>query len=167
MKTKENKKNLPMIFIIILSVTAIAFLLTALLLALPKLNADKRLHAINDLIASGSFDSVIVYQHTPFDTGSFEQVSQVFEKKLDDGQAATFSQILSDAISKSDYTGSSESYYAMTDYKIIITQNGQRNVFYVSEDSIYILDGSLKTAFECKNNPLYEFLNSIKKSHFE
>lgn len=166
MKSNNTKFTKPKILIILSAVTVAAFLLTAFILAYPKINAEKELNSIGRLISSAEIDGIFIYQHTPFETGSFDQISQVLERKLDADEEEKLAQLFSEVISIADYTGLSESYYSMTDYKIIVAHKNGKTAFYVSEDSVYILEGSLKTSFKCDNNPLYEYLNTVKHSHF-
>ena len=166
MKDNNKKRSTTKIFIIVLAVTAIAFLITALLLAIPKLNAEKKLNFLKEIVRSEKLESVTVYQHTPYETGSFEQVTRVFEKRLDKDEMEEFSLIFSEITSRADYAGSSGSYYAMTDYKIIIRYDGKMTAFYVSENSVYTLDGTLMTSFHCKDSSLYDFFNTMKEAYY-
>ena len=166
---KPDNKNISLIktVIILLSVTLISFLLTALIFAFPKITANKKLNSLEKLITSAEVDEIIIYQHTPFESGTFEQVTSALEKKLTDVEVKEFTDRFLSAKDSLKYVGVSEGYYGMTDYKIVITHGGTRTVFYVSKDSVYILEKRMKTDFKCENNPLYEYLNSVKQSYFE
>lgn len=167
MKTDNKKISTLKTVLIIAAATFAGFLITALILALPRINAENKLATLKDLITSQSVDSIVIYQHTPYETGTFDQVAQVLEKRLDSNEADEFIEKFIICANSSEYIGTSESYYAMTDYKILLTHDGQRSVFYVSSDSIYILNERMKTAFSCKDSSLYEYLDSLKKAHFK
>ena len=166
MKTSNKKTSSLKVVIVLSAVTVISFLLTAIILAFPKMNAEKKLNSIQKLIVSSEIDNIVIYQHTPYETGTVDQVMRAFEKKLDDTEIKELTDRFLATSTSSEYVGVSEGYYAMTDYKIVVTHAKKRSVFYVSKDSVYVLEERMKTEFSCKSNPLYEYLDYIKESYF-
>lgn len=170
MNNKEKKKAKKISakqIIIISAVTLAAFILTALLLAMPELSAASKLSSLKKAVKNSDGGSIVIYQHTPFETGTFEQISQVLEKRLDEAEADIFKELLLSSLSKAKFSSLGEGYYDMTDYKIVITKNGERTVFYISRDSVYLLDGSMMTAFSDDGNEVFDYLDKLKKEHFE
>lgn len=164
----ENKKSSPIKTVAIIAAVTVAILLCAtLLFALPNINANNKLDYLKEAVALDELSDVVIFLHTPFETGSFDQVTSMFEKKLDGDEIEEFSNLF-DAVSDSaKYKGTSNTHYAMTDYKIRLTVGEEDIYFYASSDSIYILNGRMRIEYETEDSSLFDYLESLKNSHFD
>lgn len=164
----ENKKSSPIKTVAIIAAATVAILLcAAFLFALPNINANNKLDYLKEIVASQELGDVVVYLHTPFETGSFDQVTSMFEKKLNGNEKEEFSSLFSSVSDSAKYNGTSNTHYAMTDYKIRLTVGEENIYFYASSDSIYILNGRMRIEYETEDSALFDYLEKLKNSHFE